>query len=105
MSFPCQIQAKPDISGIGIRIGIYITSYLIAGVPNPDCSHYGIDKLRGVLLQAAGLNGFALLITAVVQTGAHIFIHNWGGAAQFLDRMNKRNVNWICTMPLSSFIN
>jgi len=70
----CQIQANPDISGIGIRVGIYITSYLIAGVPRPEYPHYGIDHLRGVLLQAAGLNGFALLITAVVQTGMHICI-------------------------------
>ena len=55
MSSLCQIQADPDISGIGIRIEIYITSYLIAGVPNPECSHYGVDSLRGVLLA----NGWA----------------------------------------------
>lgn len=59
-----------------MRIGIYITSYLIAFVPNFERPHYGINKLRGALLQAAGLNGFALAITAVVQTGIHPSINS-----------------------------
>lgn len=64
----CVIPANSDVSGIGMRIGIYITSFLVAAVPNFDEPHYGISKLRAVLLQAAGLNGFALAITAVIQT-------------------------------------
>jgi len=74
MSSLCVIPPNPDISGIGIRIGIYITSYLIAFVPNLDHPHYGINKLRGALLQGAGLNGFALVITAVVQTGMQLSV-------------------------------
>lgn len=70
----CQIPANSDVSGIGMRIGIYITSYLIAAIPNLKHPHYGVNKLRGVLLQAAGLNGFALVITAVIQTGKSTFL-------------------------------
>lgn len=76
MSSSCPIAPNSDISGIGIRIGIYITSYLIAFVPNLEKSHYGINKLRGALLHAAGLNGFALIITAVVQTGMHLVVRS-----------------------------
>ncbi|KAF8319742.1 hypothetical protein DL93DRAFT_2074727 [Clavulina sp. PMI_390] len=64
----CQISANPDVSGIGMRVGIYITAFLIAVVPNFKVQHYGFTKLRKALLQAAGLNGLALLVTAVIQT-------------------------------------
>ncbi|KAF8319740.1 hypothetical protein DL93DRAFT_2053375 [Clavulina sp. PMI_390] len=67
----CAIPSNPDVSGVGIRVGIYITSFLVALVPNLDNPHYGFSKLRTALLQAAGLNGFALLITAVIQTAQH----------------------------------
>ena len=72
MSSPCIIQPNPDISGIGIRVGIYIVSYLNAFIPTGD-GHYGFDRLQASLLLGAKLNGFALIITAVVQTGLHSY--------------------------------
>ena len=41
-------------------------------LPQPSwANHYGFDQLQTFLLQRAKLNGFALIITAVVQTGPH----------------------------------
>ena len=71
MSSSCIIQPNPDVSGIGIRVGVYVVSYLNAFIPSMD-DHYGIDRLKASLLQGAKLNGFVLIITAVVQTGPHI---------------------------------
>jgi hypothetical protein len=68
MTSTCVIHPNSDVSGVGTRVGIYITSFLIAAIPHTK-GHYGLRKLRKALLQAAGLNGFALVITAVVQTG------------------------------------
>ncbi|KAF8294147.1 hypothetical protein DL93DRAFT_2068621 [Clavulina sp. PMI_390] len=54
----CTIPANPDVSGIGIRVGMCITTYLMV-----------IDPSKIYL--SAGLNGFALLVTAVAQTATH----------------------------------
>ncbi|KAF8314259.1 hypothetical protein DL93DRAFT_2097361 [Clavulina sp. PMI_390] len=67
----CQIPANPDISGIGIRIGIYILSALLAVIPIPNQPNRRLDALRDTLFFTAGLSGFALLITAVIQTALH----------------------------------
>ncbi|KAF8314205.1 hypothetical protein DL93DRAFT_2228034 [Clavulina sp. PMI_390] len=54
----CTIVANPDVSGIGIRVGMYITTFLAGIIPSRLCL-------------SAGLNGFALLVTAVAQTASH----------------------------------
>lgn len=68
-SSTCQIPANPDVSGIGIRLGLYITSFLVAAIPEPAKPHYGYGRLRSTLRNAAMLNAFALAVTAVIQTG------------------------------------
>ncbi|KAF8336328.1 uncharacterized protein EI90DRAFT_3152532 [Cantharellus anzutake] len=63
----CSINPNPDVSGIGIRLSVYITSTIIALIPRiPET-----EELRKSLTQGAGLNGVALLLTAVVQTGSN----------------------------------
>jgi hypothetical protein len=52
------IQANADVSGIGIRVSVYITTLIIALIPNVEET----KELRGALMTAAGLNGFALLV-------------------------------------------
>ncbi|KAF8314203.1 hypothetical protein DL93DRAFT_2149123 [Clavulina sp. PMI_390] len=67
----CQIPSNPDVSGIGIRVGIYVTTCLTAFLPrNP--AKAGLEKLHKDLTQGAGINGLALLLTAVIQTGQHL---------------------------------
>ncbi|KAF8294153.1 hypothetical protein DL93DRAFT_2034714, partial [Clavulina sp. PMI_390] len=65
------IPPNPDVSGIGIRIGIYISTGLIALLANPDTSNARLNELWEGLIISAGINGFALLITAVIQTALH----------------------------------
>ncbi|KAF9507447.1 hypothetical protein BS47DRAFT_1304054 [Hydnum rufescens UP504] len=59
------IPANSDVAGIGVRLSIYITTLIISIIPNVD---EDARKLRGDLLTAAGLNGFSLLITALIET-------------------------------------
>ncbi|KAF8314201.1 hypothetical protein DL93DRAFT_2200881 [Clavulina sp. PMI_390] len=54
----CTIPANPDFSGIGIRVGLYISTFLAIA-------------FRSKLFWSVGLNGFALLVTAVAQTASH----------------------------------
>ncbi|KAF9507451.1 hypothetical protein BS47DRAFT_311284 [Hydnum rufescens UP504] len=58
------IPANPDVAGIGIRVSIYITTLIISLIPDSDKTR----RLRGDLLTAAGLNGFSLLVTALIGT-------------------------------------
>ncbi|KAF8632036.1 hypothetical protein AX15_002081 [Amanita polypyramis BW_CC] len=59
------IIANADVSGIGIRVNLYITMLLMALVPDVP----GITTpLLQVLVANAGISGVALLITAIVQT-------------------------------------
>lgn len=69
----CQIPANSDISGIGIRVAIYITSFSVSLLPPRKRDRDALDKLRNTLLQASVLNGLALLIAGVVQTGKLVF--------------------------------
>ncbi|KIM26810.1 hypothetical protein M408DRAFT_177929 [Serendipita vermifera MAFF 305830] len=58
------ILPNPDVSGIGIRVSLYATIILLAIVPRiPHTA-----QLVGALTTSAGLNGLAVLITAIVQT-------------------------------------
>ncbi|KAJ9481597.1 hypothetical protein VN97_g11876 [Penicillium thymicola] len=67
----CVIEANPDVSGVGIRISIYalclggsITSYLLrVFAPGENKEEFS----RGVS-SALGLQGLALLCTAIYQT-------------------------------------
>ncbi|PFH45968.1 hypothetical protein AMATHDRAFT_8414 [Amanita thiersii Skay4041] len=68
MSTTCDhIQANPDISGIGIRINLYVTTLLLVLVPNTRRT----APLLNVLTSNAGISGAALLITALIETGKH----------------------------------
>ncbi|PFH45915.1 hypothetical protein AMATHDRAFT_70897 [Amanita thiersii Skay4041] len=68
MSTACtHIQADPDISGIGIRINIYVTTLLLALVPNIP----PMAPLINALTANAGISGAALLITALIEAGKH----------------------------------
>ncbi|PFH45914.1 hypothetical protein AMATHDRAFT_51390 [Amanita thiersii Skay4041] len=67
MSTCSQIPANPDISGIGIRINLYVTTLLLALVPNTPLT----APLLSVLTSNAGISGAALLITALIETGKH----------------------------------
>lgn len=58
------IPANADVSGIGIRLSIYVTTLIIAMIPNVEAT----AELRGALTTAAGLNGFALLVRAPTQS-------------------------------------
>ncbi|KAG8821287.1 hypothetical protein FRC19_008030 [Serendipita sp. 401] len=67
MSAPPEcLGANPDVSGIGIRIAFYINTLLIAAVPR----HPPFTKLLAPLKTNNGLNGLALLITAVAQSSS-----------------------------------
>ncbi|KAI0248953.1 hypothetical protein BJV78DRAFT_1156176 [Lactifluus subvellereus] len=58
------IPADPDISGIGIRINFYATIFITAAVPRRRSTQKLIDALN----VNAGVTGFSLLITAIMQT-------------------------------------
>lgn len=60
------IPANPDVSGIGIRISVYITTTILTILPSIPAT----GELINVLASAVSLNGFALVITSVVQTKA-----------------------------------
>ncbi len=60
----CTITANPDVSGIGIRLSLYITSMIIACIPRIKETR----ELRKSLTQAAGLNGVALLVRTMFLT-------------------------------------
>ncbi|PVF94082.1 hypothetical protein CPB86DRAFT_741167 [Serendipita vermifera] len=67
MSAPPECLApNPDVSGIGIRIAFYINTILIASVPR----HPPFTKLLEPLQTNNGLNGLALLVTAVAQSAS-----------------------------------
>ncbi|PFH45976.1 hypothetical protein AMATHDRAFT_70829 [Amanita thiersii Skay4041] len=65
MSTCDHIPANPDVSAIGIRINLYVTTLLLALVPNTDST----AELLQVLTSNAGISGTALLITALIETG------------------------------------
>ncbi|KAK2462573.1 hypothetical protein APHAL10511_005416 [Amanita phalloides] len=59
------IDANPDVSGIGIRVNLYITMLLLSTIPEiPGLT----TPLLEVLVGSAGISGFALLVTAIVET-------------------------------------
>ncbi|KAF8625964.1 hypothetical protein AX17_006689 [Amanita inopinata Kibby_2008] len=58
------IPANADVSGIGIRVNLYITTLLMAVIPETPATL----PLLEVLIANAGVSGVALLITAIVQT-------------------------------------
>ncbi|KAF9517230.1 hypothetical protein BS47DRAFT_1390022 [Hydnum rufescens UP504] len=72
----CAIPPNGDVAGIGIRLSIYITTLIISLVPNVEATEAprlvptveAIEELRGALMTAAGLTGFSLLITALIET-------------------------------------
>lgn len=67
MSRPEECLApNPDVSGVGIRIAFYINTLLIAAVPRTDA----FSKLLEPLQTNNGLNGLALLVTAVAQSAS-----------------------------------
>ncbi|KAI9510546.1 hypothetical protein F5148DRAFT_1281828 [Russula earlei] len=63
LQYQC-INPNPDISGIGIRINFYVT-ILLAGIV-PDTRH--TTELLDGLYKSSVLYGFALVMTAVIQT-------------------------------------
>ncbi|KAF8330677.1 hypothetical protein F5887DRAFT_1178591 [Amanita rubescens] len=65
MSSCTTIAANPDVSGIGIRVNLYMTMLLMALIPEiPGVT----TPLLDVIASGAGISGVALLITAIVET-------------------------------------
>ncbi|RDL40991.1 uncharacterized protein BP5553_00970 [Venustampulla echinocandica] len=70
----CIIEANPDVSGTGIRVSIYalalggrILQFLISQIARPeDCREF-----RSAVDSALGVQGLALLCTAIYQTFRH----------------------------------
>ncbi|KAM6490041.1 hypothetical protein JOM56_014620 [Amanita muscaria] len=60
----CTIDSNADVSGIGIRVNLYISMLLVAIIPETNQT----TPLLNVLVTNAGISGLALLITAIVQT-------------------------------------
>ncbi|KAF8341135.1 hypothetical protein F5887DRAFT_385657 [Amanita rubescens] len=58
------ILANPDVSGIGIRVNLYITMLLLAIIPEAEFT----EPLLEVLVGNAGISGLSLLVTALVET-------------------------------------
>lgn len=66
------LAPNPDVSGSGIRIAFYINTLLIAAVPRV----YPFTKLLEPLKTNNGLNGLALLVTAVAQSGHELSLYH-----------------------------
>ncbi|KAF8341134.1 hypothetical protein F5887DRAFT_919124 [Amanita rubescens] len=65
MSSCTTIAANPDVSGIGIRVNLYMTMLLMALIPEiPGVT----TPLLDVIANGAGISGVALLTTAMVET-------------------------------------
>ncbi|KIL56991.1 hypothetical protein M378DRAFT_88472 [Amanita muscaria Koide BX008] len=64
MSTCTTIDSNADVSGIGIRVNLYISMLLVAIIPETNQT----TPLLNVLVTNAGISGLALLITAIVQT-------------------------------------
>jgi len=64
MSDCTTIPSNPDVSGIGIRVNLYITMLLVAIIPETKST----SPLLHGLITNAGISGVALLITALIQT-------------------------------------
>ncbi|KAI0284010.1 hypothetical protein BGY98DRAFT_949975 [Russula aff. rugulosa BPL654] len=64
---PCTngIKVSADILGNGIRINLYFTMLLLPIIPRTP----NTEELLNSLYQNAGITGFALLFTAIIQTG------------------------------------
>jgi hypothetical protein len=73
MSTCTAIAANSDVSGIGIRVNLYITALIIAFIPtNPTNAEAarksGGAELLEIVSSGAAISGVSLLITAVTQT-------------------------------------
>jgi len=69
MSNTCQgIPPISDISGIGVRLNFYVTIFITAVISLQRISWTWKEKLLNDLWANAGLMGFGLFITAVIQT-------------------------------------
>jgi len=73
MSTCTAIAANSDVSGIGIRVNLYITALIIAFIPTNPTDAEAARKSSGaelleIVSTGAAISGVSLLITAVVQT-------------------------------------
>jgi len=59
------ISASTDILGLGIRINLYFTMLLLPIIPRTP----NTEELLNSLYKNAGIAGFGLLFTAIIQTG------------------------------------
>ncbi|TDL14670.1 hypothetical protein BD410DRAFT_797025, partial [Rickenella mellea] len=59
------ITPNPDVSGLGIRLGLYITCFLLAVIPREPRT----QDLISSLLSNTRVFTFSLLLTAIIQTG------------------------------------
>ncbi|TDL14146.1 hypothetical protein BD410DRAFT_734535 [Rickenella mellea] len=59
------IMPNPDVSGLGIRLGLYITCFLLAVIPRAEET----KPLISSLLSNTRVYALSLLLTAIIQTG------------------------------------